>query len=190
MATTVPWTAQYNFGQAPEQQNFTRSVYGATAVVKVNSTGPTANRNLTVTESDANSGVAFLTSSIPSFDATRGATAEATVAVTGAGDAGFEVTFLDHAFGLNIATSGLILDVDGAPEQVVATASNAGATTFRITIDATATLNVYRAGVRVAGPIALPVVAHPFQRFLFWGESGGAQVFTALAYYIGGAVAP
>lgn len=183
------WTAEYDFSSTPEANGFTRVLYNTPTLTLVTSGSP-ANRRVEV-NSDQGS-VVFVTSSIPSFDDSVGATGEAGLAVSGTGDAGFEMTFLNRAMLIQIFQSSLLVTLagdTGEQNYEFVTGDNTANTLWRATYQS-GQLRVYRAGVLVAGPLTVPVAIKPFQRFLWWGEGGGAQVFRKLVYYVGGAVAP
>jgi len=197
---TPPWTAQYNFSNTPEQNGFTRQVNG-TAVLTLNQTGTPANRNVNVSCPAPSDSVVCLTSTVPSLNEAVGATAEAIVTVSGTSsgpyppDAGFELDFLNHNVQILIQPSAIVIsigdDTNSANQNTtIQTASNGTATTVRLTVDALGNISVYRNTVLIFGPTQWPVSVSPFQRVLFWGENGGTQVFTEMAYYLGGAVAP
>lgn len=190
---TPAWTAQYDFTKTPAGNGFTQVNYG-NPTLTLNQHG--TNQNVTITNPTSADSVVFLTSNVPALDSTVGATCEMIASVTGAGDAGFELGFLNQDVQVLLLANSVLVSVatDGIAGNVnttVATPSNGTATTIRATIDGGANLNVYRNGVLVVGPIALlPFSGHKFQNVLWWGEAGGTQTFTELAYYIGGAVAP
>ena len=183
------WTYQYNFTNLPEAQGFTRRTHVGTPGITFVTTGNPAQRRIEI--DSTNGDAVFLTSTVPSLDSTLGATAELTLNVSGNpdGDAGFELTFLDHAFGINIFPSHILIDVPGLDVIDVLTASNAVDIIWRITYVAN-TLALYRAGVLVAGPIIVPAHNRPFQRFLFWCEGGAICVIRGVKFFVGGAVAP
>jgi len=187
------WTASYNFAQTPEGNGFTRTLYNS-PVVTLTTSGSPANRKVVV--DSTNGDVVFLTSAVPSLDSGVGATAEFQVAVTGAaeGDAGVELTFLDRAVLVQVYPNKIVTsicnDLIGNQEQTFATASNGTDTLVRITFDATKNLRVYRAGTLVAGPLSTDNCVKPFQRVLWWAESGAVATFKIFRYYIGGAVVP
>ena len=182
------WSAQYNFGSTPEQNGFTRFLYHPNPVITPVTSGPGANRRLEV-DTSAGGGVSFLTTSVPAFNAALGMTAEITVNVTGPGDAGFEVTFLEFPIGLNIYTDRATLERIGTTPLEAATASNSADIAWRITFDTT-NLRVYRAGALVFGPLAPVMYPKPSQQFQFWVEGGSAAIYRGMKYYIAGAVAP
>jgi hypothetical protein len=181
------WTAQYNFSQTPEANGFTRQLYNAPVVTLV-TTGATANRRV---EINSNNGDAiFLTSSVPSLNKTLGTTMQVQVAVSGVGDAGFEMTFLDLYFLVMIYADRIMITIDnGQPETEISVAANTATTTVRATISADNTLRVYRNTVLIH-TVVLPTSQKPFQRVLWWGEGGGTQTFRQMAYFIAGAVQP
>jgi len=180
------WTLVYNFKHTPEWNRFTRNLYGS-PIVQENS------QNLTL---DTNNGdVAFVTSDVPSLDMSLGATLEIEASTTLTGDIGAEFTFLDAAFGFRIYLNKVIVDIvsNNWPPYIwreVATADNSSPTLWRLTIDNTRQLRLYRATVLIVGPESIPVKTCPFQRVLFWGEEGGVQTFTKMAFWLGGAMAP
>lgn len=185
------WTAQYNYSQTPETNGFSRTLY-KTPVVTVVTSGPVANRRVEI--NSASGDVVFITSNVPSLDPSIGATAEAVVSVTGPGDAGFELTFLTRALMLQVYATGVGLtvcdDIGGEKHYRVKTAPNNVDTKFRMTLDGSNNVHVYREGSGVIGPVSAEQCEKPFQRVLWWGESSGTQTFKAMKYYIGGAVAP
>ena len=192
MAADPNWTAQFIFSQAPEANGLTRTLYGTPTVTSI-TTGSAANRRLII--DSAGGDCVFTTSQVPSLDSTVGATIEFTIAQTGAGDAGFELTFLNRAFGVEIHETSVTVRIcqDAAPGEITQSASTALNTTdvlWRLTVDGSSQLRLYRAGTLIIGPVTVPGCVKPFQRVLFWGEGGGTSVWKKVAYYIGGAVAP
>lgn len=186
------WTAQYNFSQAPEANNFTAQINGS-PIIQINSTGTPSARNLTIVSD--NGDVVYTTSQVPSLDSSVGCTLEWTCSQSGTGDAGMELTFLDMAFGLSIYLNEVRLTVikTTAPFQddyYQATAANNVDTLWRITINGSRVFNLYRNGILVLGPITIPVAGRPFQRVLFWGEGGGTTIYRKVAFWLGGAMAP
>lgn len=191
------WTEEYNMGNSPEANGFTRTLQNS-PIITENSIGNPANRNVEINSDNGNA--IFLTSVVPSLIIPPGATLEAEGSVSGSGDGGFELTFLDCAILVNVfenlvnysMPSGV--DNQGNPvsfiEEDVSTASNNTRIIWRVTIDMNRIWNIYRAGVLVAGPISAHFLTKPFQRILWWGEGGGLQTFYSMKYYIGGAVAP
>ncbi len=192
MAANVNWTAQYNFTNTPEANGFTRLLVGDGAI-NLQTTGPPSGRNISVVTGPDGQGV-LTTSQIPAFDDSLGATGEAIVSVNGAGDAGFEIDLLHQSIAIQVFQDSLMVTYLTSPTSsanpTFATASNTTPTTWRMTISGSRELNVYRNAVLIAGPITLVSVPLPFQKFLWWGEAGGTFVFTEMAYYIGGPVAP
>ncbi len=194
------WTEVYNMGNTPEQNGFTRTLQGSPTITE-NSGGNPANRNVEI-NSD-NGDAVFLTSVVPSLSMPPGATLEAEGSVSGSGDGGFELTFLDCAILVNVfenfvnysMPSGFSepnrggVTVPGI-EADVATDSNNTRIVWRVTIDGSRNWNIYRDEILVAGPIPAHFLIKPFQRILWWGEGGGIQTFYTMKYYIGGAVAP
>jgi hypothetical protein len=186
------WTAQYNFANTPENNGFTRIVTG-NPIITLTTGGPTANRKVTI--DSTNGEVFFVTSNIPSFNSEVGVTCECSVSSNGVGDAGFEVTFLDLAFGLNVYSNSVLLTLCADPpnsfqEVVINTPPNTSQTLFRVIIDSSKKISIYRVGVLITGPHQMLPCIKPFQRFLWWSEGGGTQVFNGMKYYLGGAVAP
>jgi len=187
------WTQQYNFAQTPENNGFTRQLYNS-PVITLTQGGNPANRNVNV-DSTAGDAV-FLTSSVPSLSSSIGATAEMIVAVSGAaeGDAGIELTFLDRAVLVlvfpNKVSISICNDIIGNQESEYPTASNSGDTTIRVTFDSNKDLRVYRNAILLAGPLSTANCVKPFQRVLWWVETGAIGTFKALRYYLGGAVVP
>jgi len=185
------WTAAYNYGQTPEQNGFTRQLYGTPSILQQTSGSP-ANRRVEI-NSD-NGDAIFLSSGVPALSSVLGATAEAVVRVSGAGQAGFELTFLDRAVLVQIFQSRIELTLcqNAPPHQVdvpIPTAANTSNITVRLTYDGT-NIKVWRNGVLIDGPRPLLQCTKPFQRVLWWGEAGGVQVFQSMRYYIAGAVEP
>ena len=194
------WTEDYNINNSPEENGFTRILTGSPTILE-QTTGNPNDRRLEITSD--NGEAVFTTSSVPSLDMTVGATLEAVGLVSGVGDAGFELTFLDLAILVNVMENSVNLSippgtdapggagnfVDGQ-EIVIATAPNNVKTTWRVTIDSARDWRVYRDVVLVAGPIATHFIVKPFQRILFWGEGGGTQSFYDMKYFIGGSVVP
>jgi len=187
------WTAQYNFGQTPEQNGFTRILYGSPTVNLV-TTGHTSNRRIEVNSTAGD--VVFLLSSTPSLNnKTLGATVEAVVAVSGSGDAGFELTFQTNHFGIQIYSDRITVAINDGnePTAVAVGQSNSADTTVRATVTpgegTDGRLRVYRNGVLVHTVDLIPS-DQPMPRVLFWAESGGTQVFRAMKFYVGGPVAP
>ena len=186
------WTQQYAFNQTPEANGFTRTLYNSPVVTEVTSGNP-ANRRVEI--DSTNGDAVFTTSAVPSLDSSVGATAELQVAVTGAadGDAGVELTFLDRAVLIMVFPDKISIEVAqdaGAFSQEFATASNGTDTLVRVTFDNTKALRVYRAGVLLAGPISTTTAVKPFQRVLWWAESGAIATFKIFRYWLGGAMAP
>lgn len=191
------WTEEYNMGNTPENNGFTRTLQNS-PIITENTTGNPSNRNVEINSDNGNA--IFLTASIPSLSLPPGATLEAEGSVSGSGDGGFELTFLDSAILVNVF-EGFVnysmpsgVDNQGNPvgpiEEEVDTPSNNARLIWRVTIDGDRFWNIYRAGVLVAGPIPAHFITKPFQRVLWWGEGGGIQTFYSMKYYIGGAVAP
>jgi hypothetical protein len=190
------WSSQYNYGQTPENNGFTRELYGSASLNLVTG-GQAANRRVEVT-SQPGGGYVFTTSNVPSLDGTIGATGEAVCNPgSGAGHCGFEMTFLDRAVFVQIFADRVEVECCGDPPNqhvylTVQTASNVSDLTWRFTY-AAGQFKVYRSGVLVAD-VAAPVCAKPFQRFLWWAEGSGSgvstQTFRALRLYTGGAVQP
>jgi hypothetical protein len=180
------WSFTYNLASTPEANGFTRTLSGSPAVT-TQTTGPAANRRVEI--NSTNGSCVFLTSSVPSLDPNVGATAEATVSVTGAGDAGFELTFLDRHIGIQVYMDKITVTTpDGLPDHEFPTVSNATDTVVRLTYSPDGTARVYRNGVLLA-TLAIPSTPHSFQRVLWWGEGGGVQIVRSLKFFIGGPVA-
>jgi len=189
---TPVWTAQYDFTQTPVQNGFTEFDTGSPSVT-------TTSTSLAV---DSSHGDAVFVTVLPAFtfSSSVGMTAEATVAVSGSTvgiyppDAGFEIDFLNQQVQILIQPSAVEIsvseDVIGNVNTTVATASNIAAIAWRVTVDGTGVLKLYRAGILVAGPIQLLTSTTSFERFLFWGEQGVVVTFTEMNYYNGGAVPP
>ena len=185
------WTSSYNYAQSPEQNGFTRTLYNDPVVTEITSGNP-ANRRVEINSN--NGDVVFLTSSVPSLDSSVGATAEAVVNVSGAGDAGFELTFLNMGTLIQVLQNSILLsfcnDFGGYQEFLFSTSPNNVDITIRFTVDGSRQARLYRNTVLIDGPRTIPVCIKPFQRVLWWGESGGTQIFKGMKYYIGGAVVP
>lgn len=180
------WTATYNFGNTPENNGFTRQVNGG--VVTTVTGGTPANRRVEI--NSTNGEAIFLTSNVPSLNMNVGATVQMTVAVSGTGNAGVELTFLDRAFGIQVYANRITVAIlDGNGAQEVSALANTGDTIIRATVSPDLTLRVYRNNLLISTKTLGPTT-QPFQRVLWWGEEGGVQIFRQLAYYIGGAVAP
>ena len=181
------WTNQYALNQTPEQNGFTRVLYSS-PVVNAVTTGTPANRRVEITSSTGDA--VFVLSNVPSLDISNGATIETTLSCSGSGDAGFELTFQTTHFGIQVYQNSVTVVVaDGLPEHTIDTSSNSSDTIIRATVSSDNTLRVYRAGVLV-DTRSMPLDNHPLPRVLWWGEAGGTQIFRALKYYVGGAVAP
>ncbi len=185
------WTAEYNTAQSPESNGFTRQLVNSPIVTEVTSGNP-SDRRVEIGSDDGDA--IFLTSSIPSLDPTVGVTAEALVSCSGAGDAGFELTFLDAAVLLmvyensvevswpsdgTIPSSGVQVPTDTNTEALI-----------RYLFKSDSTVEVYRDSELIIGPVSVSRPSKPFQRVLWWGEGGGTQTFKAFRYWIGGAMAP
>ncbi len=186
------WTQQYNFQQTPEQNGFTRTLSGS-PVVTTQTSGPAGGRRVEVTST--NGDCVFLTSQVPSLDSNVGVTMEMVLSCSGAGDAGFELTFLNIAFLIMVFANRIDLTLvqDEVPGQVdlsIPTATNGVDVEIRATVDGSKVLRLYRNDVLISGPHQLNPCVKPFQRVLWWGEGGGTQIFRALRYYLGGAVVP
>jgi len=186
------WTANYSLAQTPEQNGFTRTLYGE-PIVTLTTSGPTANRKVVV---DSTSGdCVFTTSQVPTLDSTVGATLEFITSQNGGGDVGCELTFVNKAFGVEVYDNNVIARIcqDAAPGELtvdVPTSGNGSDTTWRVTIDDSAQFRLYRNTALTIGPTGIPECIKPFQRVLWWKEGGGTGIFKKMAYYLGGAVAP
>lgn len=187
------WTAEYNYGNTPEANGFSRTLYNTPIVTEIISGNP-SNRRVEI-DSD-NGDAVFLTSNIPAFDPTVGATGEVEVSCNGSGDVGFEITMLDMAVGINIWETFIELyhpvGDDGTPgwtEQALGL-DNSVLTLVRVVIDGSRNVSLYRNGSLILGPVVAPIISKPFQRFLWWGEGGGTQEFRNKKFYIGGGVIP
>ncbi len=189
------WTSTYNYSQTPEANGFTRTLYD-NPVVNTVTGGAAAQRRVEVNSN--NGSAVFLTSNVPSLAEANGCTAEMVVANSGPGDAGFEVTFLNHVFGVRVYTDKVMIDsVTNDPSVTeVAVAASVGDRTLRVTLtpdtpDPTTnrTLRVYLNGALIHTSV-LNRRDSAFQRFLWWGEEGGTQIFRQMKLYIGGPVAP
>lgn len=182
------WTMQYNWAQAPEGNGFTRRLVRSPVITEVISGNPAARR---VEINSDNGNAIFLTSQVPALDAAVGVTAEAQVRVSGAGDAGFELTFLNAAILVNVYENlvNIYDSAQGQETEVAVGLSNAVDTLIRMTFAPDRTCRFYRNGVEIHSLIA-GVTAKPFQRVLWWGEDGGTQVFNIFRYYSGGPVPP
>jgi hypothetical protein len=186
------WSAQYNFGQTPEQNGFTRVLYGEPTVSLVTS-GNTANRRIDINSDTGD--VIFLLSTVPNLNnKTQGATVEVVAAVTGAGNAGFELTFQTNHFGIQIYSDKITVTINDRqePHEFAIGQSNETNTTVRATVTpdgADGTLRIYRNAVLVDTRALVPS-DQPLPRVLFWAEAGGSQTIRAMKFYIGGPVAP
>lgn len=182
------WSGQYNYAQTPEQNGFTRVLYNAPVITLVTG-GTPASRRVEVT-SNAGDAV-FQTTSVPALSVANGATVQIQVQVSGAGDAGYELTFQQLVFQVQVYANRVTVTVpDGTGEHQVDSNDNSAATvTVRSTVDATGVLRTYRNTVLI-DTRQLPANTQPFQRVLWWGEGGGLQTFRQMAYYTGGPVAP
>ena len=178
------WTNQYSMNQSPEGNGFSRTLYGTPVITEVTGGSP-ANRRVEINSN--NGSVVFITSQVPSLNDDTGATVEMIVDVSGAGNAGFELTFLNRYIGVQIYTNRITIQA-GNGLQEAATPSNASNVTIRL-IYAAGQCSIYRNGSLV-GTYAVAVNANSFQRVLWWGEEGGTQIFRALRYWVGGAMAP
>jgi hypothetical protein len=182
------WTQQYALNQTPEQNGFTRTLYGSPTVNTV--TGGTPSSRKVEILSTASDSCVFSTSNVPAINSSVGITAEIIASCTGAGDAGFECTFLDRYVGVQLYSNKITIVIsNGQAESVFPTAANTADTTVRFTYSPDGTGRVYRNAVLISA-FAIPAETKPFQRVLWWGEGGGTQVFKALRYYLGGPVAP
>jgi hypothetical protein len=186
------WTDEYDMGNLPAVNGFTEQDV-ASPVVTLQTTGNPANRRIEIESS--NGDAIFLTSSVPSLDPTVGVTAEAVLSCTGAGDAGFELTFLNAAVLLMVYENSAEVSWPSGPvvpgnSITVATASNAGDVRWRYLFKPDRNIEVYRDEVLIIGPVPVSDPDKPFQRVLFWGEGGGTQIFREMMYWIGGAMVP
>lgn len=193
LAASPVWTDTYDTALTPEANGYTRLLYGSPAITVV-SNGSPGGRHVAI---DATNGDAyFLTSTVPTLEAFLGATLEWKVGVVGPGEAGMQLTFLDHATLVDVFADSVTLnacsDVGGGyVSQNVPTASNAAATTtFRLTFDMDSQIRLYRNGVLTVGPLTAPQCLKDSQSILWWGESGATATFTSVSYYLGGPVAP
>lgn len=192
MAVDPNWSTQYSFSQTPEQNGFTRILYGSPVVTLVTG-GQAANRRIEL--NTANGDVVFLLSTTPALNnKTLGATVEVVVAVTGSGNAGYELTFQTNHFGVQVYTDRITVVVnDGnGPVECAVGLLNILDTTVRATVTpegADGVLRVYRNGLLVYTKALVPS-DQPLPRVLFWGEEGGTQIIRAMKFYIGGPVAP
>jgi len=194
------WTAEYAWNRSPEGNSFAliddlgRDSSTHPAVTAVTSGNPSL-RRLEV-DSDVERAV-FKTSGSPGFDPTVGATMEAVLScAAGSGNAGIEVTFLNTAVSLAVTPDRTWLDIPGGTEPSISEEflgqDNTSAVRFRITMDGSRTVRVYRDGVELGSGWTAPTLADlKAERALIWGEGGGLQTFQdTLAYFVGGAVAP
>jgi len=132
------WTYVYDLAKTPTANNFTQTFSVNPALVTIVNTGNPANRRVEINSSSGDA--IFITSIIPSLDSVTGATAEFNLAISGPGDGGFELTFLNRAFGINVFQDKVLLDVCGDAQASgvfieVATPSNTVDTLWRVTWD-------------------------------------------------------
>ncbi len=192
------WTMQYLMNQTPEGNGFTRQFcYSQQAIVTEVTGGNPADRRVEIdATAGPQAGVVFATSQVPSLDSSIGITAEMIVNVSGDpnGDAGIELTFLDYALLLCIYPNKLNVYCGGDGQNSintdVPTPPNNVDTLWRILFYPNHTMEVYRAGILVYGPVLMPISTMAYQRVLWWAESGALAVFKAFRYYLGGAVIP
>lgn len=190
----INWTFTYNYAHNPTWNRFTQVNYGTPAVNAITS----GQRRVEIVCPTGNDSAVFLTSDVPALDATLGITAEMLVNVSGPekADAGIEATFREFQVAMQIRPNAVQVycpgnaSPDNSVDLVIPTASNAADILWRLTVDNTRNLRVYRAAVLIAGPIAIPDNPRAFQRFLWWAEQGATAVFKTMQFYQGGAVAP
>jgi hypothetical protein len=186
MPSHVIWTAQYDTNKSPEANGFGRKVYSTPVVTEVTSGNPSQQR----VEINSNNGsVVFLTSSVPSLNDVTGITIELVCRSGTPGNVGLQCTFLQRAVGLRIYADRIFVDAPG-PVAEILTADNSQADISVWLSYADGFLNLYRNGLLIAGPLAVPAGSKPFQEVLWWGEEGGTQTVRALRYSIGGSFAP
>lgn len=187
------WTNEYNTGNTPEANGFTRELNGSPVVTETTSGNP-SNRKVEIVSDDGDA--IFLTSTVPSLDKTTGATCEVDVQCSGPGDFGFELTFLDAAVLCMIWSDKITVDFPSGSsipggELIASGLDNASSEiTVRLLIKPDGNFEVYRDGVLILGPAPYSDPTKAFQRVLWWGEGGGTQTVYGLRYYLGGAVAP
>lgn len=181
------WTNDYSMNQTPEQNGFTRRLYNSPSIQTVTGGNPAQRRiEIGSTGGDA----VFELSNVPSLQLSNGATIEVLCSCTGAGDAGFELTFINTHFGIQVYQTAIsVLVNDGQGEHIVATASNSADTRIRATVASDGTLNVYRNGSLI-DTRTMPADVHALPSVLFWGEGGGTQIFRQMRFYLGGPVVP
>lgn len=193
------WTDDYNFGNTPESNGFTRTLTGSPVVTEVTSGNP-ANRRVEI-NSD-NGDAVFLTASVPSLDDLVGATGEFEAQCTGGGDVGFEITMLGTVILVNVFETFVELYCPAGDDPVAQPTisleysgqDNTVTTKWRVTIgpEPDQECHLYRDEVELTpvGGINLNDVTKSFQRVLWWGEGGGTQVLRGMRYYQGGPVVP
>lgn len=187
------WTNQYNTALGPEQNGiFTQAnVYSVASTINSITSGNPSNRRLEIVGSDVNSGAVWITSQVPTLDPNIGVTIETLVQVSGDNDcnAGYELTFLDRAIGVQVHQNRITIQVqDGQGLHTFLTADNSGQTRVRLTY-ANGIASIYR-NASLVGTISVPSVTFPSQRVLYWAEGQGTVIYRELKYFVGGAVAP
>jgi hypothetical protein len=187
------WTEEYNLQSSPEVNGFTRQLDGSPVVNEVTSGNPSQRR----VEIDSTNGDAiFVTSNVPAFDKTVGATLEADVQCTGTGDIGFEITFLDGVCLAMIWQDRITIEfptgqtIPGAEYEAAGQDNSTNPVKVRLLAKPDGNFECYRDGVLILGPLPYSDAVRSFQRFLWWGEGGGTQKMRGIRYYLGGAVAP
>lgn len=200
---TPNWSYAYQTSQTPEANGFTRlNQTPPMPVVTLVTGGSPAQRRIEVTTipNDPDTGqqandIVFLINNVPSFDVSRGMTAEAMLNVSGAGDVGFEARFIGVALSVCVFQNRVTLEAPWKPDLPTyfeaATANNNADLLWRTTFDG-ANAMIYRAGVAVLGPIPIPlrIAALPQANFMFWFEGGGVGIIKQMNFFIGGAVVP
>lgn len=185
------WSSQYNFGQMPEQQGFTRILYGS-PVVNTVTTGAAANRRVDIT-TDAGDCV-FVTSNVPALNEAVGITAEASVVVSGSGNAGFQAVFLQFAVELDVKSNLMRIIMPGISnttvDQEFTGQNNTSPVLIRLTVNPAGVVRIYRNAIQLGNGFQRPSQPQVQQSFQWWGEGGGLQSFRALKTYWGGEVAP
>lgn len=176
------WT-EYNFSNTPDQNGFTEQP-DTNAVVNIVSTGPQADRRVEITPNGGNK--VFITTDSPNLDPSVGATGEISVAVSAPNEfSGFEIRYLNGVINwvcsseiteINIPGGFPNPDFTGTPiasqVQDVSGQNNTNQIVFRITVDSSRDVMLYRNGVLLFGPLNLPYIQKPSQTFMWWGEGG------------------
>jgi hypothetical protein len=180
------WTAEYNTGNSPEENGFTRVLSGSPGVNEVTSGNP-ANRRV---EIDSLDGEAVFITNVPSFNASQGATLEADFNFISAngGNIGAEITFADNAFGATIFENNVEFTLNGIGVETVPVVA-LGRHTWRMTFLGSMAI-LYRDEVLVDTVQATQPLSPRIQRALWWVGEGAIGAMHGLRYYTEGAVAP